>query len=181
MLCCKRRGQSRHEIVQGIRSVSEYMGEVRENNGSLATWDGWIRVPLWTEVQLRANFILQQPNQWKSPESYQIEVQGAGEELQLSHCHASRAGRRAREVSKKKYTERDFKKLLNTCSDLHVTNKQVAASQSPNETMAGNENNGVRWSPPQLKTNTDDNRAGKVACNGLDKLAQLADLSPSKW
>lgn len=58
MLCCKRRGQSRHEIVQGIRSVSAYMGELRENNGSLATWDGWIRVPLRTEVQLRANFIL---------------------------------------------------------------------------------------------------------------------------
>lgn len=58
MLCCKRRGQSRHEIVRGIRSVSEYMGELREKNGSLATWDGWIRVLLRTEVQLRANFIL---------------------------------------------------------------------------------------------------------------------------
>lgn len=58
MLCCKRRGQSRHEIVQGIRSVSQYIGELRENKGSLATWDGWIRVALKTEVQLRANFIL---------------------------------------------------------------------------------------------------------------------------
>lgn len=58
MLCCKRRGQSRHEIVQGIRSVSEYMGELRENNGSLAAWGGWIRMALRTEVQLRANFIL---------------------------------------------------------------------------------------------------------------------------
>lgn len=58
MLCCKRRWQSRHEIVKGIRSVSEYMGELKENNGSLAARGGWIRVPLRTEVQLRANFIL---------------------------------------------------------------------------------------------------------------------------
>ncbi len=34
MLCCRRRGQSRHEIVQGIRSVSEHTGELRENNGA---------------------------------------------------------------------------------------------------------------------------------------------------
>lgn len=58
MLCCKRRGQSRHEIVQGIRSVSGYMGELRENNGRLAAWGGWIRVQLRTKVQLRTNFIL---------------------------------------------------------------------------------------------------------------------------
>lgn len=58
MLCCKRRGQSRHEIVKGIRSISEYMGELRENNGRLPARGGWIRVLLRTEVQLRANFIL---------------------------------------------------------------------------------------------------------------------------
>lgn len=58
MLYCKRRGQSRHEIVRGIRSVSKYMEELRENNGRQAAWGGWIRVSLRTEVQLRANFIL---------------------------------------------------------------------------------------------------------------------------
>lgn len=34
MLCCRRRGQSRHEIVQGIRSVSKHTRELRENNGA---------------------------------------------------------------------------------------------------------------------------------------------------
>lgn len=34
MLCCRRRGQSRHEIVQGIRSVSKHTKELRENNGA---------------------------------------------------------------------------------------------------------------------------------------------------
>lgn len=58
MLCCRRRGQSRHEIVQGIRSVSKHTGELRENNGAWQPGGGWIRVPLSTEVQLRANFIL---------------------------------------------------------------------------------------------------------------------------
>lgn len=33
MLCCKRRGQSRHEIVRRIRSVSESVGEPRGNQG----------------------------------------------------------------------------------------------------------------------------------------------------
>lgn len=56
MLCCKRRGQSRHEIVPGIRSVSECIWGGGGAEGEL--WDGWIRLLLWTEVQLRANFIL---------------------------------------------------------------------------------------------------------------------------
>lgn len=34
MLCCRRRGQSKHEIVRRIRSVSHRAGELRENNGA---------------------------------------------------------------------------------------------------------------------------------------------------
>lgn len=40
MLCCKRRKQSRHEIVRGIRSVSEYVGELRGNSGGPAASAG---------------------------------------------------------------------------------------------------------------------------------------------
>lgn len=62
MLCCKRRGQSSHEIVRRIRSVSESRG------GTMAGGqDG--RLDYGAEVQLRANSLLLQLSQWKSPGS----------------------------------------------------------------------------------------------------------------
>lgn len=71
MLCCRRRGQSSHEIVWRIRSVSEHPGEPGGGGvgGGAAGWpgSGWIRALLSSEVQSRELILtLRKVNQMKS-------------------------------------------------------------------------------------------------------------------
>lgn len=62
MLCCKRRGQSRHEIVEDQIRIGVFR-RAGGGGGSMG------RLDQGAEVQLRASFILLQRSQWKSPVS----------------------------------------------------------------------------------------------------------------